>query len=78
MPELHGNTTGLSPSATRTLEHVYRRRVPLARIATPELVRSLADARAAWSDRVLASVLIGATVVWLLGLWPARTDRGGA
>jgi GTP-binding protein HflX len=44
MPELHGNTSGLSPSATKTLERVYRRRVPLDRIATPELVRSLVEA----------------------------------
>jgi GTP-binding protein HflX len=44
MTQLHGNTTGLSPSATRTLERIYRRRVPLHQIATPELVRSLCDA----------------------------------
>src|SRR3954466_10709916 len=44
MPELYGNTTGLSPSAIKTLERIYRRRVPLDRITTPELVRSLADA----------------------------------
>ncbi|HEY1536646.1 MAG TPA: GTPase HflX, partial [Polyangiaceae bacterium] len=44
MPELYGNTSGLSPSAIKTLERIYRRRVPGDRIATPELVRSLADA----------------------------------
>jgi GTP-binding protein HflX len=44
MPELYGNTTGLSPSAIKTLERIYRRRVPSDRIATPELIRSLADA----------------------------------
>jgi GTPase len=44
MAEVYGNTTGLSPSALKTLERIYRRRVPLDRIATPELVRSLADA----------------------------------
>src|SRR4051812_309527 len=44
MSQIYGNTSGLSPSATRTLEHIYRRRIPLSRIATPELVRSLADA----------------------------------
>jgi GTP-binding protein HflX len=44
MPELHGNTSGLPPSAIKTLERVYRRRVPLDRIATPELVRSLVEA----------------------------------
>jgi GTP-binding protein HflX len=44
MQELYGNTTGLSASAIRSLERIYRRRVPSDRIATPELVRSLADA----------------------------------
>jgi GTPase len=44
MPELYGNTTGLSASAIRSLERIYRRRVPNDKIATPELVRSLADA----------------------------------
>ena len=44
MPEVYGNVSGLAPRALRTLERVYRRRVPLDRIATPELVRSLAEA----------------------------------
>ena len=44
MPTLHGNTTGLSPQATRTLERIYRRKVPLASIATPELIKALAEA----------------------------------
>src|SRR6187551_1586607 len=44
MPELYGNTTGLSANAIRALERIYRRRVPSDKIATPELVRSLADA----------------------------------
>lgn len=44
MTEVYGNTTGLPPSALRALERIYRRRVPLDRIATPELVRSLSEA----------------------------------
>jgi GTP-binding protein HflX len=44
MSEIHGNTTGLAPSALKALQRIYRRRVPLDRIATPELVRSLAEA----------------------------------
>ncbi|HEY6077529.1 MAG TPA: GTPase HflX [Polyangiaceae bacterium] len=44
MQELYGNTTGLSANAIRSLERIYRRRVPSDKIATPELVRSLADA----------------------------------
>jgi GTPase len=42
--QLYGNTRGLSPSATRTLERIYRRRVPLDDISTPELTRSLVTA----------------------------------
>jgi GTP-binding protein HflX len=44
MPEIYGNTTGLSPSAIKTLEHIYRRKIPLERVATPELLRSLSEA----------------------------------
>ncbi|MGK4007697.1 GTPase HflX [Sorangium sp. So ce1036] len=44
MPTLYGNTTGLSPLATRTLERIYRRKVPLVSIATPELIKALAEA----------------------------------
>jgi GTP-binding protein HflX len=44
MTELYGNLTGLSPLAQRLLERVYRRRVPLDSIATPELIRSLVEA----------------------------------
>ncbi len=44
MPEIYGNTTGLAPSALKVLEHIYRRRIPLEQIATPELIRSMADA----------------------------------
>jgi len=44
MPTLYGNTTGLSPHATKTLERIYRRKVPLEHIATPELIKSLAEA----------------------------------
>jgi GTPase len=44
MAEVYGNIKGLAPSALRALERIYRRRVPLDRIATPELVRSLVEA----------------------------------
>jgi GTP-binding protein HflX len=44
MTEIYGNVTGLGPQAQKTLERIYRRRVPPDRIATPELVRSLVDA----------------------------------
>jgi GTP-binding protein HflX len=44
MPTLYGNTTGLSPHATKTLERIYRRKVGLEHIASPELIKSLAEA----------------------------------
>lgn len=44
MPTIFGNTTGLGPRAVKLLERIYRRRVPLDTIATPELLRSLVDA----------------------------------
>ena len=44
MAQIEGNTNGLGPQALRALERIYRRRVPLDRIATPELVRSLSEA----------------------------------
>ncbi|EYF01344.1 GTPase HflX [Chondromyces apiculatus] len=44
MPTLYGNTTGLSPNATKLLERIYRRKVPLNVIATPELIKALAEA----------------------------------
>jgi GTP-binding protein HflX len=40
--EVHGNKTGLSPSALRALERLYRRRVPASDVTSPELTRSLA------------------------------------
>lgn len=44
MPTLYGNTTGLSPHATKILERIYRRKVPLELIASPELIKSLTEA----------------------------------
>jgi GTP-binding protein HflX len=40
--EVHGNKTGLAPSALKALERLYRRRVPVDDLSTPELTRSLA------------------------------------
>jgi GTPase len=42
--EIFGETSGLSPSAHKALERIFRRRVPPDTIATPELVRNLAEA----------------------------------
>jgi GTP-binding protein HflX len=40
---IHGQTSGLSPSDVHALTRLYRRRVPLDRLLTPELTRSLAE-----------------------------------
>ncbi len=44
MPTLYGNTSGLAPHAQKTLERIYRRKIPLDAVTTPELTRALADA----------------------------------
>lgn len=66
MPEIHGNTTGLAPSAVKALERIYRRRVPLDRIATPELVRSLSDASRETGRQVGALVHRSGDVEWVV------------
>ena len=40
---LYGNTLGLKPSQIRNVERIYRRRLPLDPILTPELARYLAQ-----------------------------------
>jgi len=44
MVEIQGSTSGLAPKAIKALERIYRRRVPADRIATTELMQSLAEA----------------------------------
>ena len=39
--QIYGDTSGLSPSETKALQRIYRRRVPLDRLTTPDLTRSL-------------------------------------
>jgi GTPase len=56
MPQIYGNMTGVAPHARKLLERIYRRRVPLDSIATPELIRSLADATFAVKRQVGALV----------------------
>ncbi|MEM9067747.1 MAG: GTPase HflX [Myxococcota bacterium] len=43
MRPIHGNTSGLSPSETKALQRIYRRRVPFDVLTTPELTRSLCE-----------------------------------
>ncbi len=38
-----GNTTGLKPSEIRGLERIYRRRIPIDKVITPELARYLTE-----------------------------------
>src|SRR5688500_3839907 len=56
MPTIYGNTTGLGAHATKVLERIYRRKVPLAHIATPDLVKSLAEASHETGRQVAALV----------------------
>ena len=39
--KIYGDTSGLSPSETKALQRIYRRKVPLDRLTTPELTRAL-------------------------------------
>ncbi|MGB8330584.1 MAG: GTPase HflX, partial [Polyangiales bacterium] len=39
--EIHGDTSGLSPSETKALQRIYSRRVPLEQLTTTELTRAL-------------------------------------
>ena len=41
MKKLFGNTAGLKPSQIRRLENLYRRRVPVQLIVTPEIARDI-------------------------------------
>lgn len=66
MSEIVGNTAGLSPSARRTMERIYRRRVPLSSITTPELVRSLCDASRETKRQVGALVHRSGSVEWVI------------
>lgn len=66
MPEIFGNTAGLSPRANQTLERIYRRRVPLEQILTPELARSLCEASKETHRQVGALVHRSGTVEWVL------------
>ena len=41
--KIFGNTLGLKPSQTKRIQHIYRRRIPLTKICTPELARYLSE-----------------------------------
>jgi GTP-binding protein HflX len=56
LTEIYGSTSGLSPQAVKTLERIYRRRVPVENISTPELTRALLDASAETGRQVGALV----------------------
>ena len=62
MVEIQGNTSGLAPRAIKALERIYRRRVPSDRIATAELVQSLAEASRESARQVGALVHRSGTV----------------
>jgi len=50
--QIFGNTQGLSPQATKTLQRLYRRKVPLESITNSELNRNLIEATALASRQV--------------------------
>ncbi|MEM1032272.1 MAG: GTPase HflX [Myxococcota bacterium] len=50
--QIFGNTQGLSPQATKTLQRLYRRKVPLEQITNSELNRNLIEATALVSRQV--------------------------
>ncbi len=66
MPEIVGNTAGLSPDGRKSLERIYRRRVPLENITTVELVRSLCDASRETKRQVGALVHRSGAVEWVV------------
>jgi GTP-binding protein HflX len=84
--EIHGNTTGLSPSDLRTLERLYRRRVPAEQIASPELAKNLAEASSSTNRQVgvlvsragqVESVIVGdATKIFLPDVGRLRAAPG--
>lgn len=41
--QIHGYTSGVSPSERKALQQLYRRRVPFDRLTTPELSRALCE-----------------------------------
>jgi len=64
--QVYGNTTGLSPSETKALERLYRRRVPFTRLTTPELTRSLCEVSHATGRQVGVLVDRVGTVHWVI------------
>lgn len=64
--ELHGNINGLSPSQTKALERLYRRRIPFETLTTPELTRSLCDVSFNTGRQVGVLVDRGGNVAWVI------------
>jgi GTP-binding protein HflX len=44
IPTVHGNITGLKPAEIKTLERLYRRKMPPNMVITPEAARALSEA----------------------------------
>jgi GTP-binding protein HflX len=64
--QIYGNTNGLSPSETKALERLYRRRVPFDRLTTPELTRSLTETSFSTGRQVGVLVDRLGTVHWVV------------
>jgi GTP-binding protein HflX len=64
--QIYGNTSGLSPSETKALERLYRRRVPFDRLTTPELTKSLCEVSQSTRRQVGVLVDRAGTVHWVV------------
>ena len=64
--QIHGNTSGLSPSETKSLQRLYRRRVPFDRLTTPELTKSLCEVSQSTGRQVGVLVDRSGTVHWVI------------
>ena len=83
---IHGNTSGLPPSEIKSLERIYRRKVPFDRLLTPELTRSMCEVShrtgrqvGVLVDRkgVVDFVIVGdATTLWLPDFGRLRAAHG--
>jgi len=84
--QIEGNTTGLSPQATKTLRRLFRRKVGLEHIASPELIKTLIEASAECGRQVgvlvhrsgqIDSVIVGdATRLMLPDIGRLRAAQG--
>ncbi len=64
--QIYGNTSGLSPSETKSLQRLYRRRVSFDRLTTPELTKSLVEVSQSTGRQVGVLVDRAGTIHWVV------------